>query len=83
MLYRRHTATVTGATARSLKERIIPFFDSKKRVLDKKHYNAIQSFVETYQNEISDSKMALFNDFFFVRERKSPYANIPYFHQTL
>ncbi len=83
MLYRRHTATVTGATASSLKERIIPFFDSKKRVLDKKHYNAIQSFVETYQNEISDSNMALFNDFFFVRERKSPYANIPYFHQTL
>ena len=71
MLYRRHTATVTGATARSLKERIIPFFDSKKRVLDKKHYNAIQSFVETYQNEISDSKMALFNDFFsFEKENR-------------
>ena len=71
MLYRRHTATVTGATARSIKERIIPFFDSKKRVLDKKHYNAIQSFVETYQNEISDSKMALFNDFFsFEKENR-------------
>jgi glycosyltransferase involved in cell wall biosynthesis len=63
MLYRRHEKAVTGPTAKHLTDRIAPFFDSTKTVLDKKHYAAIQSFMETYNSLISDKDKAIFFDF--------------------
>ena len=63
MLYRRHEKAVTGPTAKRLTDRIAPFFDSTKTVLDKKHYAAIQSFIETYNLLISDKDKAIFFDF--------------------
>ncbi len=63
MLYRRHEKAVTGPTAKRLTDRIAPFFDSTKTVLDKKHYAAIQSFMETYNLLISDKDKAIFLDF--------------------
>lgn len=69
MLYRRHEMAVTGPTAKRLTDRIAPFFDSTKTVLEKKHYAAIYSFVETYDSLISDKDKAIFSDFFrFERE---------------
>ena len=63
MLYRRHEKAVTGPTAKRLTDRIAPFFDSTKTVLDKRHYAAIQSFMETYNLLISDKDKAIFLDF--------------------
>lgn len=71
MLYRRHEATVTGHTAKSLGERVRHFFEGKKTVLDAKHYESIKSFVSKYDPIIPAEKKAIFEDFFrFEKERR-------------
>lgn len=64
MLYRRHEKSVTENRAKRLSDRIRPFFDANKTVLDRKHYQAIRSFVEKYAPLISEEQMIIFHDFF-------------------
>lgn len=63
MLYRRHEATVTGFTAKNKKERVQHFFEGKKSVLDRRHYEAIKSFACHYDELIPQEKKAIFEDF--------------------
>lgn len=71
MLYRRHSSTVTGPTAKRLSDRISPFFDSTKTVLEAKHYRAIRSFTECYADLITPEKKRVFDDFFrFERQSR-------------
>ena len=64
MLYRRHSTTVSGPTARKESDRIASFFNSEKRVLDKQHFLAIKSFVKTYNEHITAKDNEVFDDFF-------------------
>lgn len=70
MLYRRHDATVTGHTAKSLSERVRHFFEGRKTVLDTKHYEAIKSFVAHYESIISKENKEIFDDFFRFEHEK-------------
>lgn len=64
MLYRRHEATVTGYTAKNLKERVMHFFEGKKSVLDRRHYEAIESFASHYESMMTKEYRTIFKDFF-------------------
>ena len=71
MLYRRHQSTVTGPTTKSQSELIDNFLASGKTVMSKKHYLALLSIYNKYEQYISEDKKAIFSDYFrFEKENR-------------
>ncbi|MEG2149860.1 MAG: glycosyltransferase family 2 protein [Bacteroidaceae bacterium] len=71
MLYRRHSGTVTGRTPKRLGEKIKPFFDSKRSVIDRKHYNAVSGFYEKNEYRMDSTIKEVFKAYFmFPKQNK-------------
>ena len=60
MLYRQHDRNVTGNVVLSPTARIKTFLDSDNPVLEKRHYQANESFYQHFNNQLSASQKELF-----------------------
>lgn len=66
MLYRRHAHTVTDAMAGDFHQKTELFLNKKSPVLDEKHYRALRSFYEHYQDRMTKDKRVVFQSFFSI-----------------
>lgn len=75
MLYRRYDGTVTGFTAKSFQDKLSHFFEKGKSVIDRKHFEAIQSFYELHQDKMPYSAKKSF-DQYFAYVKRGRFANL-------
>jgi len=60
MLYRQHTANVTGHIEASFFKRVKMFLFGRRPVVDTKHYEANISFYQTYKERMQNDQIKLF-----------------------
>ncbi|SEM81944.1 rhamnosyltransferase [bacterium A37T11] len=68
MYYRQHAQNVTGETELRTGTKFLNFIYKNRYVIDYRHFQAVRSFYDTYQQELSPRQQRLFSSYFKYAE---------------